>query len=97
VAGAKAKDVVDAVDVGDVVDAVDEEKAVKAEIAMEIGNRVSAPIAKLTAVPQMHAGNGNALRREKTAEETANEMMSTFVTSAGFQVTSKSIASPTNV
>jgi hypothetical protein len=97
VAGAKAQDVVDTVDVVDAVDAVDAENAVKAEIAMEMGNRVSAPIAKLTAIPQMHAGNGNALRREETAEETAKETMSAFVSSAGSQATSKSIASPTNM
>jgi hypothetical protein len=94
VAGAKAEDTVDTVDV---VDAVDAEKAVKAEIATEMGNRVSAPIAKLTAIPQMHADNGNALRREETAEETAEEVMSAFATSAGFQTISKSIVSPRNV
>jgi hypothetical protein len=77
----------------DAVDAVDMEKAVKAEIATEMGNRVSAPIAKLTAILQMHAENGNALRREEIAEET----MSAFATSTGSQATSKSIASPTNV
>jgi len=80
VARAKAEDVVDAVD------------AEKAEIAMEMGNRVSAPIAKLTAILQMHAENGNALRREETAEKT----MSAFATSAGSYATSKSIAPPTN-
>ena len=81
-ARAKAKDavdVVDAVDAADAVDAVDTEKAVKAEIATDMGNRVSAPIAKLTAILQMHAENGNALKREEIAEET----MRAFVTSAG--------------
>jgi len=68
------------------VDAVDAVEAVEAEIA----TRVSAPIAKLTAILQMHAESGNALRREQT-------MMSAFASSAGFQATSKSIASPTNV
>jgi hypothetical protein len=97
VAGAKAEDVVDTVDVVDVVDVVDAEKAVKAEIAMAMGNRVSAPIAKLTAIPQMQAGNGNALRREETAEETAKATMSAFERSAGSQATIKSIASPTNM
>jgi hypothetical protein len=75
------------------VDAVDMEKAVKAEIAMDMGNRVSAPIAKLTAILQMHAENGNAIRREETAED----MMSAFATSTGSQATSKWIASPINV
>ena len=75
------------------VDALDAEKAVEAEIATDMGNRVSAPIAKLTAILQMHAENGNALRREETAEEA----MSAFATSAGFQTISKSIVSPRNV
>jgi hypothetical protein len=41
----------------------------------------------------MHAENGNALRREETAEEA----MRAFATSAGFQTISKSIVSPRNV
>jgi hypothetical protein len=73
VAGAEAEDAVDA------VNAVDTEKAVKAEIATDMGNRVSAPIAKLTAILQMHTENRNALRRQETAEE----MMSAFATSVG--------------
>jgi hypothetical protein len=97
VAGAKAEDVVDMVDVVDVVDVVDAEKAVKAEIAMAMGNRVSAPIAKLTAIPQMQAGNGNVLRRQETAEETAKATMSAFERRASSQATIKSIASPTNM
>jgi hypothetical protein len=44
---AKAKNGVDPVDVVDAVDPVDVEKAVKAEIATEMGNRVSAPIATI--------------------------------------------------
>ena len=68
------------------VDAVDAVEAVEAEIA----TRVSAPIAKLTAILQMHAESGNALRREETT-------MSAFASSAGSQATSKSIASPRNV
>jgi len=87
VARVKAEDVVDA------VDTVDAEKAVKAQIATEIGNRVSAPMAKLSAIPQMHAGNENTLQREKTAEE----VMSAFATSADSQTISKSIVSPRNV
>jgi bisphosphoglycerate-independent phosphoglycerate mutase (AlkP superfamily) len=78
-----------AVGVVDAVGAVEAVEAVEAEIV----TRVSAPIAKLTAILQMHAESGNALRREETAEETT----SAFATSAGSQVTSKSIASPTNV
>jgi hypothetical protein len=84
---AKAEDAVDA------VNAVDMEKAVKAETATDMGNSVSAPIAKLTAILQMHAEDGNALRRQETAEE----VMSTFTTSAGLQTISKSIVSPRNV
>jgi len=75
-----------AVDVVDAVDVVETVEVVEAEIA----KRVSAPIAKLTAIQQMHAESGNALRREETT-------MSAFASSAGSQVTSKSIASPTNV
>ena len=86
---AEAEDVVDVVDVVDAVGAVEAVEAVEAEIA----TRVSAPIAKLTIIPQMHAENGNALRREITAEERT----SAFATSAGFQATSKSIVPPTNV
>jgi len=82
-------DVVDAVDVEDAVDIVDTVEAVELETA----TKVSAPIAKLTAILQMHAGSGNAPRREETMEETT----SAFVSSAGSQATSKSIASPTNV
>ena len=89
-ARAEAEDVVAVVDAVDTENAV---KAVKAEIATDMGNRVSAPIAKLTAILQMHAENGNALRREETAEEA----MSAFATSAGFQTISKSIVSPRNV
>jgi hypothetical protein len=80
---------VDAMEAVEVVEAVDAVDAVEAEIV----TRVSAPIAKLTAILQTHAESGNALRREETAEETT----SAFATSAGSQVTSKSIASPTNV
>ena len=67
-----------------VMDAVDE--AVEPETA----TKVSAPIAKLTAILRMHADSEKALRREETT-------MSVFAASAGFQATSKSIASPTNV
>jgi len=69
-----------------VAEAVGAVEAIDAEIA----TRVSAPIAKLTAILQMHAESENALRREETT-------MSAFASSAGFQATSKSIASPTNV
>jgi hypothetical protein len=77
---------VEAEDVGDAVDAVDVVEAVEVETA----TRVSAPIAKLTAILQMHAESGNLLRREETT-------MSAFTSSAGSQATSKSTASPTNV
>jgi hypothetical protein len=89
VAATVAEAEAEAVGVVDAVGAVDAVEAVEAEIV----TRVSAPIAKLTAILQMHAESGNALRREETAEETT----SAFATSAGSQVTSKSIASPTNV
>jgi hypothetical protein len=82
-AEAEAVGVVDAEDAVDVVEAVEPETATK----------VSAPIAKLTAILQMHAGSGNAPRTEETTEETT----SAFASSAGSQVMSKSIASPTNV
>ena len=68
------------------VDAVDE--AVEPETA----TKVSAPIAKLTAILQMHAGNANTLRREETTAT-----ISAFASSAGSQAMSKSIASPTSV
>ena len=68
------------------VDSVDAVDAVEAEIATS----ASAPIAKLTAILQMHAESGNVLRREETT-------ISAFASSAGSQATSKSIASPTNV
>ena len=80
-------DMVDAVDAVDMVEAVEPETATK----------VSAPIAQLTAILQMHAGSRNALRREETTEETTEETMNAFASSAGSQVMSKSIASPTNV
>ena len=83
---AEAVGVVDMVVAEDTVDTVE---AVEPETA----TKVSAPIAKLTAILQMHAGNGNVLRREETTEETTNACAS----SAGSQVMSKSIASPTNV
>jgi len=88
-AEAKAVGVVDAedfVDAEDTEDTVDTEEAVDPETA----TKVSAPIAKSTAILQMHAESGNALRREETP-------MSAFVSSAGSQEMSKSIASPTNV
>jgi len=74
------------VDAEDAVDAVDTVEAVEPETV----TKVNAPIAKLTAILQMHAESGNALRREET-------MMSAFASSAGSQDTSKSIASPTNI
>ena len=82
----KAVSMVDMVVAADAEDAVDTVEAVEPETA----TKVSAPIAKLTAILRMHAESGNALRREETT-------MSAFVSSAGSQDTSKSIASPTNV
>jgi len=78
--------VVDMVVAADSENAVDTMEAVEPETAAT----VSAPIAKLTAILQMHAECGNDLRREETT-------MSIFVSSAGCQETSKLIASPTNV
>ena len=86
---AEAVGVVDAEDAEDAVHTVDTVEAVEPETAM----KVCAPIAKLTAIPQMHAGSGNAPRREETTEETT----SAFASSAGSQDTSKSIAPPTNI
>ena len=86
---ATVADAVCTVDAVETLEMVETVGAVEAEII----TRVSAPIAKLTAILQMHAESGNALRREETAEETT----SVFATSTGSQVTSKSIASPTNV
>jgi hypothetical protein len=79
-------DAEDAVDAEDMVDTVDTEEAVEPETA----TKVSAPRAKLTAILQMHAQSGNALRREET-------QMSAFVSNAGSHDVSKSIASPPNV
>jgi hypothetical protein len=89
VAEADALGVVNVVDAEDAVDTVDTVEAVEQETA----TKVSAPIANLTAILQMHAGSGNALRREKTTEE----MTCAFASSVGSQAMSKSIASPTNV
>jgi hypothetical protein len=77
------------VDAEDVVDAVGTVEAVEPETA----TKVSAPIAKLTAILQLHEGSGTAPRREEMTEETMNAFPST----AGSQVMSKSIASPINV
>jgi hypothetical protein len=86
VAVADVVDAVDTVDAVDMMDTVDTKEAVELETA----TKVSVPSAKLTAILQMHAGSGNALRREET-------MMSAFASNAGSQDTSKSIASPTNL
>jgi len=60
----------------DTVAAVDVVEQVEAEIA----TRVSTPIAKLTAMLQMHTERGNVLRMKET-------MISRFVSSAGCQAT----------
>ena len=72
----------------DTEDAVDAMKMVDPDKAM----KVSAPIAKLTAIRQMHAESANTHRREETTE-----MISAFASSVGSQATPNSIASPTNV
>jgi hypothetical protein len=77
------EDAVDTVDIVDTVEAVEPQTAMK----------LSAIIAKLTAILQMHAGSGNAPRWEETTEE----MTSALPSSVGSQAMSKSIASPTNV
>ena len=82
-------DMVDAVDMEDTVDTVDTAEAVEPETV----TKVSAPIAKLTAIRQMHSGIGSAPRREETTEETTSALAS----SAGSKEMSKSIESPTNV
>jgi hypothetical protein len=71
----------------DTVDAVNTVEMVDPETAM----KVSAYIAKLTAILQMHAESANARWRKETTE-----MMSAFASSAGSQAMLKSIASPTN-
>jgi hypothetical protein len=86
VAEAKAVDMVEAMDVVDMVEVVE-------AVEVETATRVSAPIAKLTVIPQMHAEEGNVLRRKITAEERT----SAYVTSVGYQAMSKLIVSPTNV
>jgi len=88
-AEAEAVGVVDAEDAEDAVEMVDTEKAVEPETA----TKVSAPIANLSAILQIHAGCGNAPRREETTEQ----MTSAFAPSVGSQVMLKLIASPTNV
>jgi hypothetical protein len=59
---------------------------------LETVTKVSALIAKLTAILQMDEEIANTRQREETME-----MMSTFASCAGSQATSKSIASPTHV
>jgi len=78
-------DPVDPVDPVDTVDTADTEQAAELEKA----TKVSAPIAQLTAILQMHAGSAYVLRREETT-------MSAFVSSVGSQDTSKLIVSPTS-
>jgi hypothetical protein len=69
-------------------EAVDAEDTVDAVEVVEITMRVSALIAKLTAILQMHAESGNVLKREETAEETVEETTSAIATSAGSQAVS---------
>lgn len=87
--------IVTAVDAVDMVDAVN--KPVKAEFAMEMGNRVSVPMAKLTAIPQMYAKNRNAYTKEEKVEKTAEELFSIFDSRVGSQARPRFIVSPTNM
>jgi hypothetical protein len=81
-----AVDAVDSVDAVDMVDAVHAVHVVEPETA----TKVSALIAKFTAILQMQAENTNTLRREETT-------VSAFASSAGSEAMSRSITSPTNV
>jgi hypothetical protein len=62
-------------------------------VELETAKKVSARIAKLTAIVQMHAASRNALSRE----ETTGEMTSRFASSVDSQAMTKAIASPSNV
>jgi len=90
-----AATVAEAIGALDDLDAVETVEAVEAVEAVEdrnldIATKVSALIAKLTAILQMHSESGEALRREETT-------MSTSAFCVGFQETSKSITSLTKV
>jgi len=78
---AEAVGVVNTEDAEDAVRTVDTVDAV----APETATKVSAPIAKLTAILRMYAGSGNVPRREKTLEETTEETTSAFASGAGSQ------------
>lgn len=82
-------DMVDSADAEDTVDIVETVEAVEPERA----TKVCGPIAKFTAICQIYAGSGNALRRE----ETQVEPTIAFISIAGSNATAKSIASPPNV
>jgi len=83
---AKPMEVVEVVDMVDLVDTVE-------AVEPETGMIVNAPNAIMTALPQLHAGSGNVLRRRETMAVTT----SAFASSADSQVMLKSIESPTNV
>jgi len=83
------EDTEDAEDAEDVVHTVDMVEAVEPERAM----KVSAPIAKLTDILQVHARSGNAPWMKEETEETTEETTSTFTSSAGSQDLSKLIGS----
>jgi len=53
----------------DVMETVNAESAVKAEIATEMDNRESSPIANWSTVLHMDSASGNTLRRAETVEE----------------------------
>jgi len=86
-AEAKPMEVIDAVDIVDVVVMVDKPEE------LELAIRLSAPVAKLTAIIQIDAESGNTLRKEKTAEES----MGINAASEGFQPIPESTVSPTNI
>jgi len=86
VARAEAVGVVNREDMVDMLDMVDTVEAVEPKTA----TKLSAPIAKMTAILQMHDESGNAHRREET-------ILSASASTARCQDTLKSGASPTHV
>jgi len=90
VGGVDTVAVVDAVESVEAVDTVEAVEAVDAVEAVEAATRVSAPIAKLSVILQLHTESENVLRRDET-------IMSAFDSSAGLKATSKWIASPSNM
>jgi len=101
-----ASETVGVVDVDDVEDAEDKQDAEDTEdaedmedavavvevVELETATELSAPIVTLTAILQMHADSGNALRREEKTEIT-----SASTASVGTRAMPKLIAYPTNL